>query len=80
MKPLLGNLDFSLIRASRGPFSLKHKTQGHVKLGGNFASSFFTLRQEMGYGEISVKSNVLNERVSLKENSVCLREETVPSL
>ena len=28
MKPLQGNLDFFLIRASRGPFSLKHKTQG----------------------------------------------------
>ena len=28
MKPLQGNLDFFLIRASRGPFPLKHKTQG----------------------------------------------------
>ena len=28
MKPLQGNLDFFLIRASRGPFLLKHKTQG----------------------------------------------------
>ena len=28
MKPLQGNLDFSLIRASRGPFRLKQKTQG----------------------------------------------------
>ena len=28
MKPLQGNLDFSLIRASRDPFRLKHKTQG----------------------------------------------------
>ena len=28
MKPLQGNLDFFLIRASRGPFCLKHKTQG----------------------------------------------------
>ena len=28
MKPLQGNLDFLLIRASRGPFLLKHKTQG----------------------------------------------------
>ena len=28
MKPLHGNLDFFLIRASRGPFRLKHKTQG----------------------------------------------------
>ena len=28
MKFLQGNLDFSLIRASRGPFRLKHKTQG----------------------------------------------------
>ena len=28
MKPLQGNLDFILIRASRGPFRLKHKTQG----------------------------------------------------
>ena len=28
MKPLQGNLDFVLIRASRGPFRLKHKTQG----------------------------------------------------
>ena len=28
MKPLQGNLDFFLIRASRGPFRLKHKTQG----------------------------------------------------
>ena len=27
MKPLQGNLDFFLIRASRGPFLLKHKTQ-----------------------------------------------------
>ena len=27
MKTLQGNLDFFLIRASRGPFSLKHKTQ-----------------------------------------------------
>ena len=34
----------------------------------------------MGYGEVSVKSNVLNEGVSLKQNFVCLREETVPSL
>ena len=25
MKPLQGNLDFFLIRASRGPFLLKHK-------------------------------------------------------
>ena len=28
MKPLQGNLDFFLIRESRGPFRLKHKTQG----------------------------------------------------
>ena len=28
MKPLQGNLDFLVIRASRGPFRLKHKTQG----------------------------------------------------
>ena len=28
MKPLQGNLDFFLIRASRGPFRLKHKTPG----------------------------------------------------
>ena len=28
MKPLQGNLEFFLIRASRGPFRLKHKTQG----------------------------------------------------
>ena len=28
MKPLQGNLDFFLIRASRCPFCLKHKTQG----------------------------------------------------
>ena len=27
MKPLQGSLDFFLIRASRGPFGLKHKTQ-----------------------------------------------------
>ena len=27
MKPLQGNLVFFLIRASRGPFRLKHKTQ-----------------------------------------------------
>ena len=34
MKPLQGNLDFFLIRASRGPFRLKHKTQGpsHVHI------------------------------------------------
>ena len=29
MKPLQGNLDLFLIRASRGPFRLKHKTQGN---------------------------------------------------
>ena len=28
MKPLHGNLDYFLIRASRGPFLLKSKTQG----------------------------------------------------
>ena len=28
MTPLQGNLDFFLIRASRGPFRLRHKTQG----------------------------------------------------
>ena len=28
MTSLQGNLDFFLIRASRGPFLLKHKTQG----------------------------------------------------
>ena len=28
MKPLQGNLDFFLIRASRGPFNLMHKTEG----------------------------------------------------
>ena len=28
MKPLQGNLDFSLIRSSRGPFRLKNKTHG----------------------------------------------------
>ena len=28
MKTLQGHLDFFLIRASRGPFRLKHKTQG----------------------------------------------------
>ena len=28
MNPLQGNLDFFLIRVSRGPFRLKHKTQG----------------------------------------------------
>ena len=29
MKPLQENLDFFLIRASRGPFHLKHKTQDY---------------------------------------------------
>ena len=31
---LQGNLDFFLIRASRGPFRLKHKTQGpsHIRI------------------------------------------------
>ena len=37
MKPLHGNLDFFLIRASPGPFRLKHKTQGpsqiHIPMG-----------------------------------------------
>ena len=37
MKPLQGNLDFFLIRASRGPFRLKPKTQGpshiHIPMG-----------------------------------------------
>ena len=37
MKPLQGNLDFFLNRASRGPFRLKHKTQGpshiHIRKG-----------------------------------------------
>ena len=28
MNPLLGNLDFFLIRASQGPFRLKNKTKG----------------------------------------------------
>ena len=28
MTPLQGNLDFFLVRASQGPFRLKHKTQG----------------------------------------------------
>ena len=28
MKPQQGNLNFFLIRASRGPFPLKHKTEG----------------------------------------------------
>ena len=28
MKPLQGNLDFFLIRESRDPFRMKHKTQG----------------------------------------------------
>ena len=34
MKPLQGNLDFFLIRASRGPFRLKHKTEGpsHIQI------------------------------------------------
>ena len=32
MKPLQGNLDFFLIRASLGPFRLKHKTQGHSRI------------------------------------------------
>ena len=34
MKPLQGNLDFVLIRASRGPFRLKDKTQGpaHIQI------------------------------------------------
>ena len=34
MKPPQGNLDFFLIRASRGPFRLKHKTQGpsHINI------------------------------------------------
>ena len=28
MNPLKGNLDFFLIRSSRGPFHFKHKTKG----------------------------------------------------
>ena len=34
MKALQGNLAFFLIRASRGPFRLKHKTQGpsHIRI------------------------------------------------
>ena len=32
MKPLQGNLDFFLIRASLGPFRLKHKTQGPTNI------------------------------------------------
>ena len=34
MKPLQGNLDFFLIRASRAPFQLKHKAEGpsHINI------------------------------------------------
>ena len=34
MNPLQGNLEFFLIRASQGPFRLKHKTQGpsHIRI------------------------------------------------
>ena len=32
MKLMQGNLDFFLIRASRGPFCLKHKTQGSTHI------------------------------------------------
>ena len=34
MKPLQGNFDFFLIRTSRGPFCLKHKSQGpsHIQI------------------------------------------------
>ena len=32
MKPLQGYLDFFLIMASRGPFRLKHKTQGPFQI------------------------------------------------
>ena len=32
MKPLQAKLDFFVIRASRGPFHLKHKTQGPINI------------------------------------------------
>ena len=45
MKPLQGNLDFFLIRASRSPFRLKHKTQGpshiHIPKGKLLLSSLW---------------------------------------
>ena len=57
MKPLQGNLDFFLIRASRGPFRLKHKTQGpthiHIPKGKHLFRSLWKdglpLQSKTGY-------------------------------
>ena len=81
MKPLQGNLDFFLIRASRGPFRLKHKTQGpshlHIPKGKLLLRCLWkdglTLQSKTG-NELSSPDDI----VCLGLSSCCFTEIDVP--
>ena len=67
MKPLQGNLDFFLIRASRGPFRLKHKLQrpSHIHIPkGNL------LLRCLGKDDLPLQSKTGNQ-LSSPDDMVC---------
>ena len=67
MKPLHGNLDFFLIRISRVPFLLKHKTQGPSHI--NIPKGKLLLRC-LWKGGLSLHSKTGNQ-LSSPDNMVC---------
>ena len=81
MKPLQGYLDIFLIRASRGPFRLKHKTQGpshiHVPKGKLLLrclwKDFLPLQSKTGHQLSSP-----NDMVCPDLSSCCFTETDVP--
>ena len=81
MKPLQGNLDFFLIRASRGPFHLKQKTQCPSQI--NIPEGKLLLRCLWKVG-LPFQSNTGNQLSSLdimccmEHSSSCFTEIYVP--
>ena len=81
MKPLQGNLDFFLIRASQGPFRLKQKTQGPSHI--HIPKGKLLLRWLMKYG-LPLHSKTGNQLSSPDDmgcrgfTSCCLTEIVIP--
>ena len=81
MKPLQGNLDFFLNRASQGPFRLKHKTQGPSHI--HIAKGKLLLRflWKDGFPRHSKTGNQLSSPDDMELpgfSSCCLTEIDVP--
>ena len=81
MKPLQGNLDFFLIRASQGPFCLKHKTQGPSQIHIPKEKLLFRCLRKDGLPRQSKTGNQLSspdDMVCPGLSSCCFTEFDVP--